>query len=299
MLRSLTKMDYLLRETWLGILRGGWMNWAAISTVTVLLFLMGTSLQASWQMGHMLDQFGNQLEVSVYLDTGVDALTLKPLVEGFPEVAAAQTTSKEVAWEKLMQEMGDTELKNAMQQLGGNPLVDELRVKARSAKVVPRLAEKLKKLSGVSNVQYVAEAVQRMAQLHQGIRVVGLSVTGFLTLSAVAVITTTIRLIAIARSDELEIMRLVGATRAWIYLPFVMQGLTFGGIGAWLAWLLIQLLQKSLMQLFADQPDLLQMLSVSPPSGITEQFVLPVVLIGFGSFLGVMGSLLAVRSVKN
>jgi cell division transport system permease protein len=299
MLRSLTKMDYLLRETWLGILRGGWMNWAAISTVTVLLFLMGTSLQASWQMGHMLDQFGNQLEVSVYLDTGVDALTLKPLVEGFPEVVAAQTTSKEVAWEKLMQEMGDTELKNAMQQLGGNPLVDELRVKARSAKVLPRLAEKLKKLSGVSNVQYVAEAVQRMAQLHQGIRVVGLAVTGFLTLSAVAVITTTIRLIAIARSDELEIMRLVGATRAWIYLPFVLQGLTFGGIGAWLAWLLIQLLQKSLMPLFADQPDLLQALSGNIQSGMPEQVVLPVILIGFGSCLGVIGSLFAVRSVKN
>jgi cell division transport system permease protein len=41
----LTKLDYLLRETLLGLRRGGWMNWAAISTVTVLLFLFGVSLQ--------------------------------------------------------------------------------------------------------------------------------------------------------------------------------------------------------------------------------------------------------------
>jgi cell division transport system permease protein len=298
MLRSLTKIDYLLRETWLGILRGGWMNWAAISTVTVLLFLMGTSLQASWQMGNLLNQFGNQLEVSVYLDTGVDAITLKPIVEAFPEVAIAQTTSKEQAWKTLMQEMDDAERQNAMQQLGGNPLVDELRVKARSSAAVPHLAEKLKKINGVNSVQYVSEAVQRIGQLHQGIRAVGLAVTAFLTISAIAVITTTIRLIAIARSDELEIMRLVGATRAWIYLPFVFQGLIFGGIGAWLAWMLIQLLQKSLARLFADQPDLIQALSASTTASAREQLFLPLILIGFGSSLGVIGSLFAVRSVK-
>jgi cell division transport system permease protein len=299
MLRSLTKLDYLLRETWLGILRGGWMNWAAISTVTVLLFLMGTSLQASWQIGHLLNQFGNQLEVSVYLETGVDALTLKPIVEKFPEVATAQTTSKEQAWEDLMKDMGDPTLQASLKQLGGNPLVDELRVKARSSEAVPALADKLKKIKGVGSVQYVSEAVQRIAQLHQGIRWVGLTVTGFLTLGAIAVITTTIRLIAIARSDELEIMRLVGATRAWIYMPFVFQGLVFGGIGAWLAWMLIQLLQKSLGQLFADQPELVQALTASAQAGGREQLFLPMILVSFGSFLGVLGSLFAVRSVKN
>jgi cell division transport system permease protein len=298
MLRSLTKIDYLLRETWLGIVRGGWMNWAAISTVTVLLFLIGTSLQASWQMGHLLNQFGNQLEVSVYLDTGVDALTLKPLVEAFPEVSQVQTTSKEKAWEVLLKDLGDADRQNAMQQLGGNPLVDELRVKARKAPNVPQLAAKLKKLKGVNTVQYVSEAVQRIAQLHEGMRVVGLAITGFLTLSAIAVITTTIRLIAIARSDELEIMRLVGATRVWIYLPFMFQGMLFGAIGAWLAWLLIQLLQKSLVNLLADQPDLIQALTTGSPTNLGQQLFLPGILIGFGGFLGVIGSLLAVRSVK-
>jgi cell division transport system permease protein len=299
MLRSLTKIDYLLRETWLGIVRGGWMNWAAISTVTVLLFLIGTSLQASWQMGHLLNQFGNQLEVSVYLDTGVDALTLKPLVEAFPEVSQVQTTSKEQAWEVLLQDLGDADRQNAMQQLGGNPLVDELRVKARTAPNVPQLAAKLKKLKGVSSVQYVSEAVQRIAQLHEGMRVVGLAITGFLTISAIAVITTTIRLIAIARSDELEIMRLVGATRVWIYLPFMFQGMLFGAIGAWLAWLLIQLLQKSLVNLLADQPDLIQALTTGSPTNLGQQLFLPGILVSFGGFLGIIGSLLAVRSVKS
>ena len=71
MLKLLTKLDYLLKETWLGLQRGSWMNWAAISTVTVLLFLFGMSLQTSWQLETLLNQFGSQLEVSVYLKPNV------------------------------------------------------------------------------------------------------------------------------------------------------------------------------------------------------------------------------------
>lgn len=298
MLRSLTKIDYLLRETWLSFRRGGWMNWAAISTVTVLLFLMGSSLQASWQIEGLMNQFGNQLEVSVYLETGVDGATLKPVVQKFPEVAAVQALTKEQAWENLVKDLGDANLQDSLKNLGGNPLVDELRVKAVNSQSVSVLAEKLRKIKGIGSVQYVSEAVQRIAQLNRGLRLTGFAITGFLTLSAIAVITTTIRLIALARSDELEIMRLVGATRAWIYLPFLFQGLLFGGIGAWLAWLLIQLLQKFLVNLIKDQPELIQAIALTNAGNMQQQLMLPLVLIGCGGLIGTIGSILAVRSVK-
>jgi cell division transport system permease protein len=298
MLRSLTKLDYLLRETGLSFLRGGWMNWAAISTVTVLLFLMGSSLQASWQIEGLMNQFGNQLEVSVYLDSGVDSQTLKPVVRAFPEVAAVETLTKEQAWNNLIKDLGDANLQDSVKNLGGNPLVDEMRVKAVNSQSVAPLAEKLRKIKGIGSVQYVSEAVQRIAQLNRGLRMTGFAITGFLTLSAIAVITTTIRLIALARSDELEIMRLVGATRAWIYLPFLLQGLIFGGIGAWLAWLLIQLLQKSLFNLLKDQPELIQSITLSSAGNWQQQLMLPVVLISCGGLIGTIGSILAVRSVK-
>jgi cell division transport system permease protein len=298
MLRSLTKLDYLLRETWLSFRRGGWMNWAAISTVTVLLFLMGSSLQASWQIEGLMNQFGNQLEVSVYLETGVDSQTLKPVIQGFPEVAGVQALTKEQAWESLVKDLGDANLQDSLKNLGGNPLVDELRVKAVNSQSVAKLAEKLRKIKGIGSVQYVSEAVQRIGQLNRGLRLTGFAITGFLTVSAIAVITTTIRLIALARSDELEIMRLVGATRAWIYLPFLFQGLIFGGIGAWLAWLLIQLLQKTLVNLLKDQPELIQAITLSSSGNMQQQLLLPLVLVSCGALIGTIGSILAVRSVK-
>lgn len=271
------------------------MNWAAISTVTVLLFLFGISLQASWQLEGLLGQFGSQLEVSTYLSTGVEATTLKPIVEAMPEVIAVKAISKEEAWAALVKEMGISDIKGATQQLNGNPLVDELKVKARTSEGVPTLAEQLRKLQGVEAVQYVDEAVKRIAQLNQGLNWISLAITSVLTLTAIAVITTTIRLIVMARRREIEIMQLVGATTAWIYLPFILQGITFGIAGAAIAGILINAVQRFLGNLLAQQPDLIQFLTSGAELSPMQQLLLPLVLLSFGGLVGLMGSLLAVR----
>ncbi len=292
--RFFTKLDYLLRETLLGLRRGGWMNWAAVSMVTVLLFLFGTSLQASWQLESLLTQFGNQLEVSAYLETGVSADVLRSQVEKLPEVASVQDVSKEQAWSNLVQELGLSNLKDATQQLEGNPLVDELKVKARSSEQVPALAEKLRKTRGVEEVQYVNEAVQRIAQLNRGFNWISTAVIGLLTLTAIAVINTTIRFIVLARRKEIEVMQLVGATRSWIYLPFLTQGVTFGIVGSAIAFGLIQAIQNFIRAQLSGQAEFVQFLTTSASRPI-DLVALPLILLTFGGLVGFVGSVLAVR----
>ncbi|MGB3202210.1 MAG: ABC transporter permease [Nodosilinea sp.] len=236
MFKLLTKFDYLLRETLLGLRRGGWMNWAAISTITVLLFLFGISLQSTWQLERLLNQFGSQLEVSAYLQSGFQASDLKPVVEAFPDVVAVTPVTKESAWANLVADMGLSDITGATDQLKGNPLVDELKVKAKDSESVPAIASQLQALDGIDEVRYVDEAVTRLAQLNDGLKWASLFVITILTLTATAVITTTIRLIVLARRREIEVMQLVGATRIWIYLPFILQGAAFGLAGATVAW---------------------------------------------------------------
>ncbi|MEH2379486.1 MAG: ABC transporter permease [Nostoc sp.] len=295
MFKSLTKLDYLLKETFLGLLRGGWMNWAAISTVTVLLFLFGLSLQTSWQVEKLLYQFGSQLEVSVYLQPDTQIGSIEPLIAKMPEVATIQTITKEEAWTKLVKEMRISDIEGATQQLGENPLVDEIKVKARNSQVVPTLATQLAKLPGVETVQYVDEAVKRITQLHQGLNWITLTITIILTLSAIAVTTTTIRLIVMARRQEIEIMQLVGATSAWIYLPFILQGITFGLIGGAIAWSFISLIQEFLGKLLVNEPEFIQVITDGVQLTTAEILLLPLILLSFGAAVGLMGSLFAVR----
>lgn len=273
------------------------MNWAAISTVTVLLFLFGISLQTSWQLEGLLNQFGSQLELSVFLDTGVQAEDLQPLVAKLPEVTEVKPVSKEQAWNRLVKELGLSDITGATRQLDGNPLVDELKVKAKSSEDMPALARKLVQVEGVDGVQYVAEAVQRVAQLNQGLNWISITVTSLLTLTAIAVITTTIRLIVMARRREIEVMQLVGATTIWIYLPFILQGLIFGLVGAAIAWGCLMGLQNFLSRLLTQQPDFVQFLMNDFRLSPDRLLLLPLILLGFGGSIGLLGSLFAVRRI--
>ncbi|WP_414526678.1 cell division protein FtsX [Nodularia chucula] len=295
MFKFLTKFDYLLKETFLGLLRGGWMNWAAISTVTVLLFLFGLSLQTSWQVEKFLNQFGNQLEISVYLQPDTPASTIQTDVIKLRDVAAMETISKEQAWTQLVQELGISNIDGVTQQLGDNPLVDEIKVKARNSQVVPDLATELAKLRGVESVHYIDEAVKRITQLHQGLNWITVTITIILTLTAIAVTTTTIGLIVMARRREIEIMQLVGATSAWIYLPFILQGITFGLVGGAIAWSFISIMEQFINRLLTNQPDFIQLITNGLQLTTAQIVLLPLILLSFGAVVGLMGSLFAVR----
>jgi cell division transport system permease protein len=297
-LKSLTKTDYLLHETFRGLRRGGWMNWAAISTMTVLLFLFGVSLQASWQVEGLLNQFGSQMVISTYLDSGVDAGSLSAQVKRLPDVVDVQSVSKEQAWAQLTEDLGLSDVSNAASQLKGNPLVDELKVKARSAEAVPQLAKSLKAMSGVNEVLYVNEVIQQLRDLNKGLRWVTTTLVALLSMTAIAVVTTTIRLIAIARRQEIEVMQLVGATRSWIYLPFLLQGATFGLAGAGSSWGLLLAVQKGLQSLSnSQQPAFIEFL-VNGLQLTSRQFLLlPTALLVLGIGIGLVGSLLAVKKV--
>lgn len=299
MLKSLTQTDYLLHETFRGIRRGGWMNWAAASTMTVLLFLFGVSLQASWQVEGLLNQFGSQLVISTYLDSGVDAGSLAGQVRRLPGVVDVTAVTKEQAWTQLTADLGLSDVSNAAAQLRGNPLVDELKVKARNAEEVSGIAERLEKISGVSEVLYVSEVIQQLRELNKGLRWVSLAVVGLLSMAAVAVVTTTIRLIAIARRQEIEVMQLVGATRNWIYLPFLLQGVTFGIIGAGGSWGLLMAVQQGLYRFSgSDQPAFIEFLVSGLRLTPQQWILLPVSLAAMGAGIGLMGSVLAVKKVS-
>ncbi len=293
--RSLANLEYLVRETLRGIRRGGWMNWAAVSTVTVLLFLFGVYLQTSWQLESLLNRFGSQLEVAVFLETGVQGADLKPVVAQMPEVNEVQVITKETAWAKLVKELRVSEIAEATRQLEGNPLTDELKVKAKTAQDVPALTRKLSSLKGVDEIRYADEVVQRLAQLNRGLNGFSMVVTSLLTLTAIAVITTTIRLIVMARRREIEVLQLVGATTLGIYLPFIMQGVIFGSAGAAIAWGFILSVQQFLKNLISQQPEFVQFLMNGLQLTPSQQNLLPLILLGFGGAVGLLGSLFAVR----
>lgn len=292
--QTIVKCDYLLRETWLGVQRGGWLNWAAISTLMVLLFLVGISFQLSWGLDTTLKSLGSQVEISTFLKPDTSADSILPQVESLQGVAAVRTIGKDEAWQDLLEAMGNDDPQALRLELGSNPLVDSLRIRAASTDDLEAIATQVKQLPGIDAVYYGSEVVKRLGQLQEGIRLGTMAISMGLTLTTVAVITTTIRLIVLARRREIEVMALVGATSTWIYMPFFLQGIFFGVVGAIAAWFMAigaqKLMGNVLIQLLA-----MPFLQISEPSVQSTLVVLPAILLGIGTILGATGSLIAVR----
>lgn len=283
-----TRADFILKETVTGLRRGGWMNWAAVSTLVILLFLFGFGTRLSWQLQNAVAALGSQLEVSVYLAPEASGKKLIQKAEQLDGVQKVTLQTKAAALGQLQKEMG---LKQDLTQtLEGNPLVDSLRVKVATPEQVTTVAEQLKAIPGVSQARYGGEAAERLVQIDKTVRWIGLGVTGLLGFTAVAVITTTIRLVVLSRRKEIEVMQLVGAAPIWIYMPFLLEGLTLGLIAAMVAW-------GGLV--YTDQ-FLAQQIQVNVPFivlEVTEEQanLLPWLLVGSGVGLGSLGSFLAVR----
>ena len=274
------------------------MNWAAISTMTILLFLFGASLQVSWQLEGMLNQFGSQLVISTYLERGVGADSLTSQISQLPSVVSIETVSKEQAWSQLTSELGLSNVSNAVDQLNGNPLVDELKVRVRDAQQVPQLAATLESIDGVDDVLYVSDAIQQLRDLNVGLQWASCVVVSLLSMTAIAVVTTTIRLIAIARRHEIEVMQLVGATCSWVYLPFLLQGAVFGLIGAGSASSLLLAAQQGLRSLSGSSKlAFVEFLANGLQLSSQQWLLLPCSLVLLGTGLGALGSLLAVQKV--
>jgi cell division transport system permease protein len=93
-------------------------------------------------------------------------------------------------------------------------------------------------------------------------------------------------------------MQLVGATAVWIYFPFVLQGVFFGIMGAGSAYLMLMLSMNLLGDAIINQPELIKSLTLGLTTDLRVQYLLPFVLLIFGSAIGILGSLLAVRRLS-
>jgi cell division transport system permease protein len=284
--RFTTQSDYLLREALIGLWRSGWMNWAAISTLTALLFLLGLGLQIATQLDSALAKLGSQLEISVYLQPEVRAIDFAPKLRSLPDVLQVQTIPKEVAWETLQKELGVQE--DISESLGGNPLVDTLRVQVSRPTVVVQLAQQIQSFQGVESVNYGLEAAERLGSLQKALGWVALVLISVLGIATIAVITTTIRLIVLARRKEIEVLQLVGATPLRIAIPFVLEGFILGVAGTGCAWGLLLVTGNFVEQ---KRQEFLPFLALEP-----IKLPLAFILLSAGTGLGVIGSLFAVRS---
>ncbi len=227
---------YALRQA-LRAIRKNWI--ASISTLTTmtlsLTILTGFSL-LSLNVNVILGVLQNELELAAYLSGGADPQAVLNTVGGWNGVVSAELVSPEDALGNLVTEL--PYIASASREVN-NPLPYTLFLRLSDPAQTAQVASDLRGLPGIAEVDDGGEAVETFLAINDALRLIGSVLIIVLLSSALFAIVNSIRAAITARRDEIEVMRLVGATRSFIRSPFLIEGVLLGLLSALLTLLLV------------------------------------------------------------
>ena len=289
------RLRYILEDALVNLRRSRWRALAAIGTIAVSFLIVGIFLIITRNLGALLSEWKEQFQITVFLEDGITTeqlALLKKRIQSESAVKAMTYTSKEEALQNFRRELKGKE--SLLEGLGENPLPASFQIRVHESSQTPedlgKLSAFLSRLEGVEDVMYGQEWVDRLAAAVRILRLLGLSVGLALSLASVLIVSNTIRLAVYARADEIEIMRLVGATKMHIRAPFLLEGMIQGGLGAGLALLLLYGAYRATMWQLQQAPG--PMLGMEVGSFLDTHWIAAMLLAG--AVVGAFGSLISV-----
>lgn len=291
-----------MREASKNVVRNGWMTFASVSSIAISLFILGLFLILSLNVQHLSEQIEKQVEIRVFLEleTPEEAIAeLERDIRALPGVSQVRFVSKDEGLEWLRERMGERG-EQLLQGLEGenNPLNDAFTVEVSEPRQVPETAAAIEALNEgktpppIYEVKYGQGTVESLFKATRIINNIGLVLVACLGLTAMFLISNTIKLTIMARNREIKIMKLVGATNSFIRWPFFLEGMILGLIGAMLPTAVLAYGYYALTN--SSHVDLsLFMLELKP----FEDTIYPLagLLVGIGVVIGIWGSTISVR----
>ncbi|HKI55553.1 MAG TPA: permease-like cell division protein FtsX [Trueperaceae bacterium] len=222
-------MSYAITQAMRAI-RANWV--ASVSTITTmtlsLTILAGFSL-ISVNLNAVLQNLQSELQISAFLADGAPTSQLMSTIRGWPEVSSVSFVPKKQALANMVQSLPSLQQASA---LIDNPLPDTLEIRLHDPAQTPVVRSRLAQLPGVQHIEDGSNAVNTFLAINDALRVGGSILIVVLLSAALFAIVNSIRAAIAARREEIEVMRLVGATRGFIRAPFLIEGFLLGFISA-------------------------------------------------------------------
>jgi cell division transport system permease protein len=248
----MSRFFFFVQEAFRALRRNAAPSMAAIVTTVTTVILLGVLIPVFQTTQAKSEEVRDSLEfrVAIYDDAiqpEVDALQRK--LEGLDHVSSVRFISKSAALNELRQQLDKKEAKELLSQLSTNPLPRNFAVKAddasqlaavREAVIPPGPSGKPRPISPiVEKIFDPKQASEQIEQVTGALKIVLTVITALLILASLMLVGNTIRLSIYTRRREVEVMRLVGATRWFIRWPFMIEGVVVGFVGGLVAILIL------------------------------------------------------------
>ncbi len=296
MSRYWAALKYFLDEAARNLWRNKGANLLATAIIASALFVLGVFLLAAGNIQKAVAGWGESLEVTIFLaeETGEPALaSLQQEIRACPLVEEVTYISKEEAGRRFHEYFPG--LRGVAENIEGNPLPASLEIRlirdvdSQGLEDLERQADQWAASPVVDELQLDTRWLERVSAMATVVRLIGAIFGAIISLAAALTTAAVIRLSLMVRREEIEIMRIVGATPAFIKGPYIFEGMILGLAGAMASLLMLSLVWKWFLH-YLEQTSavLLGFLAVD--------FLSPGMAVGLaftGLFLGLAGSTLA------
>ena len=230
-------MSLAFREALRAFRRAPVLSALSVTTIAFSLFAFGLFGLVALNLRTALQQVEDRVEIRAFIAQGTAPEATSAAVgdaASFPEIASVKLVTEEQALERARNELGEFE---GVFESGILPASIELRLKPglRDPATVATVARRLEAYDFVDDVRYGEEWVERLYRVRNVATAAGVALGITFAMVALIIIGSTIRMAVLARSREIQIMRLVGATDSFIRAPFLVEGFLKGLLGGLMA----------------------------------------------------------------
>ena len=286
------KSGYYISEGFHNVFSHGFMSFAAVCMIVACLLIMGTFTLLAVNLEHMLGELEKENEFLAYVDenfTQEQARGLEQELSGLDNVAEVTFVTREQALEDFLQGREENKL---LSSLPASVLRDRYRIHVKDIEDMSETVKLVEGVQGIAKISVMLKVAQGFVLMRNIAAGVALILIGILMIISLFIISNTIKLATFHRREEIAIMRLCGATNAFIQWPFVVEGLILGLTGALLAFFA----QWGIYSLVAElivQNNGLTLITILNYEDLAWRIL--GIFCGCGALIGVGGSLLTIR----
>lgn len=285
-------IGYYCSEGIHSIFTHGFMSFAAVCMIVACLLIMGSFSLVAVNLDNMLGDLEAENEFLAYIDetyTEDQAKALQSQIEAIPNVAEVTFVSRDEALEDFKAGRQDNPLLN---DLDGEVLRDRYRIHVDDIELLEQTVKQVEQVEGVADTNAAYEIAQGFVTVRNIAAGVAIVLVSILAVVSLFIIANTTKLAFFYRREEIAIMKMCGATNAFIRWPFIVQGMILGLAGAivafFLQWGVYELVGKAVIQ-----SNGMSLVTILPFTSLIIN-ILPV-FCGAGLLIGVVGSVLAIR----
>jgi len=231
------RLEYVATTAAQGFWRNPVMSIASTFTIGLMLLLFAFFLATDRGLQAAVNVLESKVELAIFLEDNArvsDVLALRARIEADPAVSRVDYVTKDQAMARLV-DIAARRPDIQIVDTSSNPLQDSLEIKLAHAQDAPRVAASLREEMGkgvVNDVVDNPQVVDKLLTITRVLSIGGVAVLAMMLVVALFVIVNTIRIAVHARRDEIEIMKLVGATDWFVRWPFILEGMLVGTLGA-------------------------------------------------------------------